>query len=455
VQTDAEKLAGVTPVNKAYPPGDVRRYGADPTGVLDSYPAWRDAIAANVEVFDACPGGGFYRIDTEIPVSNFPRRIYGTASDPNLTSGTRFKLMSVAGSNKAVFNVADNKPNIVFEGLTFQHETTTTGQRGIIFGGDSRNCRVTRCAFMGAASVASTTKGIQFTGSGTYSAFNVVDQCYFSGHLIGIDLQGINTVTDITNCSFIGYTTSTSSYGLKCSNNSSYFIRGGHIEGFNTTSSRGIYNEGAYALQIGIRYEVNTVNWQWVRTAPNTRIYGMALAERFISGGNPIYPVNDVDACMVLTGPGFGDLDTMSLGCYRGFSERARTVTNGTYATPTFAAGSYTANGGATWTVASGNVSTHRYAWHGSRGFHWEVVLTGTATSAASPTQLIIALPASAAAAAFAQSGLCKVSIAGVWEVCSWDISSGASLLAITRLGGGSFGTVTIGVNLNAFFEIA
>jgi hypothetical protein len=35
-QTDAERTAGVGPVNYAYPPGNVLRYGADPTGVRDS-----------------------------------------------------------------------------------------------------------------------------------------------------------------------------------------------------------------------------------------------------------------------------------------------------------------------------------------------------------------------------------------------------------------------------------
>jgi hypothetical protein len=42
-QTALERAAGITPTNYAYLPGDVRRYGADPTGATDSTPAFRAA----------------------------------------------------------------------------------------------------------------------------------------------------------------------------------------------------------------------------------------------------------------------------------------------------------------------------------------------------------------------------------------------------------------------------
>jgi hypothetical protein len=43
-QTAAETTAGVTPVNYGYVPGDVRRYGADPTGSADSTTAIQNAL---------------------------------------------------------------------------------------------------------------------------------------------------------------------------------------------------------------------------------------------------------------------------------------------------------------------------------------------------------------------------------------------------------------------------
>ena len=42
-QTALEGAAGITPSNLAYLPGDVRRYGADPTGAVDSTAAFRSA----------------------------------------------------------------------------------------------------------------------------------------------------------------------------------------------------------------------------------------------------------------------------------------------------------------------------------------------------------------------------------------------------------------------------
>lgn len=67
-QTDSEKVAGVTPVNPAFKPYNVLRYGADPTGATSSLSAFQKAV-------DACHGGttttvwvpnGTYLIDGEI-----------------------------------------------------------------------------------------------------------------------------------------------------------------------------------------------------------------------------------------------------------------------------------------------------------------------------------------------------------------------------------------------------
>lgn len=53
-QTALELAASVTPTNTEYPPGDVRRYGADPTGVANSATAWIDACKSGHQVL----GGG-------------------------------------------------------------------------------------------------------------------------------------------------------------------------------------------------------------------------------------------------------------------------------------------------------------------------------------------------------------------------------------------------------------
>lgn len=56
-QTAAEIAASVTPTNYAYAPGDVRRYGGDPTGATDSTTAIQNAIASNTRVY--LPGGNY------------------------------------------------------------------------------------------------------------------------------------------------------------------------------------------------------------------------------------------------------------------------------------------------------------------------------------------------------------------------------------------------------------
>jgi hypothetical protein len=62
-QTAAELAAGVTPTNYGYPPGDVRRYGADTTGVAGSATAIQNAINSNLYV--RVPDGT-YLIDADL-----------------------------------------------------------------------------------------------------------------------------------------------------------------------------------------------------------------------------------------------------------------------------------------------------------------------------------------------------------------------------------------------------
>ncbi len=66
--------AGVTPTNTMYPQGDVRRYGADPTGAADSTTAIQSAlnIVGNVYI-----PAGTYLITSALTNGVAGRRIYG------------------------------------------------------------------------------------------------------------------------------------------------------------------------------------------------------------------------------------------------------------------------------------------------------------------------------------------------------------------------------------------
>lgn len=430
----SEIAASVTPANYGHPWGSWLRYGADPSGLSDSHAAISSAISCNDFSFDDYPGGGSYLLNNEVVIDSYPCRIQGGAANPNITSGTIITLATVAGSGAAAFRVADNKPNITFSDITVKFQTTTTGQIGFRFGSDSRYCRMTRCAVMGAGGVASTCVGLQLDTGGTFTGHFVADQCYISGCKYGIDIQGTVTILDIFATTFIGYTTSNSSYGIKCSNLSTYSINGGHIEGFNTTSSRGIYSEGAYMRQENIRYEVNTVNWEWVRGSGNPRIYGMSSNEAMISGGDPIYPLNDTDACMVLTGPGFCDIDTTDLSVWRGYYEGGRTERLGNYNAIPFSAGNFQANGGGTWALTSPDQVTYLYRLMANSVDVIGVFRLTTITG--SPTQLILTLPKTATNDATAT---CLVNNAGTRVIAYATVVSGSNLLAIQLVGGGAF----------------
>jgi hypothetical protein len=73
-RTPAEVTAGVTPTNLAYPQGDVRRYGADPTGSADSTTAVQNALNVGQAVYLAA---GNYKITAALTNGVSNRRIYG------------------------------------------------------------------------------------------------------------------------------------------------------------------------------------------------------------------------------------------------------------------------------------------------------------------------------------------------------------------------------------------
>ena len=85
-QTPAEVAAGVTPVNYAYPPGDVRRYGAVGDGETDDSAAINAALKANQSVYAPA---GTYAVKSSILVNRF-NELYGNGWGANGLGGTVF-----------------------------------------------------------------------------------------------------------------------------------------------------------------------------------------------------------------------------------------------------------------------------------------------------------------------------------------------------------------------------
>lgn len=129
-QTDAEKLASITPVNYAYPPGHVKRYGAKVDGVTDDWLALTAAIAQCIQD-DGAPvyiPAGVLAVGSAVVLQSFTT-IYGEGRDQSVIYATassfsiltdnnspvtdisitdlRFEAVSVGGSNRAIFFDAD------------------------------------------------------------------------------------------------------------------------------------------------------------------------------------------------------------------------------------------------------------------------------------------------------------------------------------------------------------
>ena len=123
-------------------PETFRRYGADPTGKINSSTAWANAIAGNDHVFDGSPGGRHLPLrlgscrrfrDTRCRFAAPSRASAGG------TGGTRIVLSSTAGSGKAIFH-SDRSfaTGILIERLEFDWQSYSANQIGFHASGDLR-----------------------------------------------------------------------------------------------------------------------------------------------------------------------------------------------------------------------------------------------------------------------------------------------------------------------------
>ncbi len=130
VRTAAEIAAGVTPANYAYAPYDLRRYGADPTGVANSDTAFNNAVAVLAQV----PGGtirapaGLYSFaNASTALNNKSGIVIQGDGGPSsgLQPGTRFQF---TGTGSGVWFALNSAQGVQFKGIQFVHtQATFTG----------------------------------------------------------------------------------------------------------------------------------------------------------------------------------------------------------------------------------------------------------------------------------------------------------------------------------------
>jgi hypothetical protein len=389
-QTEAEAAAGVTPVDINYPAGDVRRYGADPTGKRDSSTAWTSAISANACVFDGHPGGGTYLFGSEVVISRYPVSISGAVKNiGNGAGGTRLTLAAAAAPRSAIFHTKSFASGLRIEKLQFDWQSYSSGHIGFHASGDLRASSILDCSFVNTAGASHpTVVGIQLDGGHTYTGAVSIRDCYMAGLGSGINLLGHCTTVRIRDNELYGNAPG-SMRGINIANQSTgVSIFGNTFEGW----SVGIYSEGGYVVQVGNYFEGNSAaSFQWIRGKGNDRIWNMSVADAIVSGGAPIYPFNDIDACMVLSGPGYASFDNMALVASRGIKDTDR-ANEGNFTTPPFDANHFKANAPMQWIVLPRNVTTYEAAVVGGT-ITVNFLIADSRTAGTGSTALKLAIP--------------------------------------------------------------
>ena len=215
-QSAAEIAASVTPVNYWYPPGNVLRYGADPTGAANSYTAVANAISSNA-VINFPPGA--YKNATGQWAITGNKFIYGTGAGFSANgvsinhagaSGPLFYVESaefgsvvidgfdVNGGN-GTYVIISNRPQISY---THIHAEGTHGYNGgliqlLATQSGTFDARIAHCKWVAPSTVSVngvTTNayyGIDITANGGNVEVDDVELIYGS---VGISVQQVQTL---------------------------------------------------------------------------------------------------------------------------------------------------------------------------------------------------------------------------------------------------------------------
>lgn len=397
VPTPDEVTAGVTPSNYAYAPGNVLRYGADPSGATSSTSAFDQACRSNDYVW--VPSGD-YLFSTQLTISRGNITIAGVnsgqaVSGAPVTGQLGSTIRTGPGSFAAIRFDAVPAYCVRIKDLKILLKHPGDGQNGLSFF-EVRECTIQRCWIEGIGDGVHSddTYGIYLEGGGSppnsFTGTVNIKECFIANHLNGVRLDGVCTSVNFSHNTFVGtLSNSPTSIAIRIANTCTETTMG-----FNEFDSWGIgvYSEGTNIRQIANVFDNNVggLCWQWVRGSGNSEITAVSIGDiRALAA--TVFPTNNVDKCMVIGGATFY-VDFAYIEAGGGFRERLRTVNLGEWTTPTFAAGNFAAGGAMTWTVSSGNVTNFQYALVGkTMQINWSIVSTtigGTPSST-----LTIAVP--------------------------------------------------------------
>jgi hypothetical protein len=114
-RTASEAAARVDSIKQEFAPGDIRRYGADPTGARDSTTAINDALKCNAVVFDSMQTNAVYKVTGPIRLRFAGQILKGTGmGDTNSTGklSPRTVLRYAGPAGGKVVSVCDGSINL-------------------------------------------------------------------------------------------------------------------------------------------------------------------------------------------------------------------------------------------------------------------------------------------------------------------------------------------------------
>lgn len=384
-QTSAELVAGIIPVNFAYRPGSLLRYGADPTGVADSSAAFANAIACNAEVFDDYPGGGAYLINVTTAIKSV-LRLHGQQKNVggSATSGTTIIIGSALGFNNPCFHAATFISDFEADHLSFIWQDTSLGQIPFLCDVDVRSSRFHDMTFIGAAAIGTNMTCIKLAGGGTFSGDVTIDKNYADNVQTFAYLGSTCSTVRVLNNELYCNPAIPNSYGVNNQSN----VGGVVVEG-NTFEAwvKGVYAPNGNTRLLKNYFEgCTTFDFDFGTSGGNSAI------EDFCTGA-PLanFIFTNASRNLIWSGSYGYFADSSTLNAFRGFIEQNRAVANGHQITRAFAAGNYQASGSMSWTVTSGEVGADMLIVNGNEAtYYFEI--TNSAVGGSPATALLINL---------------------------------------------------------------
>jgi hypothetical protein len=311
-QTTAEAAASITPADYSFPPCDVQRYGADPTGATSSSIAINSAFLAAAKTsgaFVTFSAPGSYRCDAGLTwdpattgiegngaVLSFAAMTSGVALTP-VSSETNPNLQPMRHAIHPVRNlrligggatvpttalqITDTSGVTALDGMLFEGVTFQDWQNEITVGAGAYENTFRHCLFTITAGTY-TLYGLHSNAGVNSGERWVFDDCAWYNRPNVIANSNPNCDMFFTNCSIDGATIAFLITG------GNIFWNGGHLE-FGTDTADSIQVSGAGSF-FGSNFEIvddaARVNSSWFNSASNVTNTGVFLDNVFWSAGS-------------------------------------------------------------------------------------------------------------------------------------------------------------------------